>query len=47
MTVRKLIKKYTKLVKQNYETIFISEVIKDLNFIVWEQKCRRIEKKRK
>lgn len=47
MTVRKLIKKYTELVKQNYETMIISQVINDLNFIVWEQKCRRFERKRK
>lgn len=37
MTVRKLVEKYKKLVKQN----------KDLNFILWEQKCKRINRKRK
>jgi len=30
MTLKKLIKKYTKLIKQNYETICITQVVNDL-----------------
>ena len=41
MTVRKLIKKYTELTKQNYETIFISQVISDLRLITMKEDIRR------
>lgn len=44
MTVRKLIKKYTNLAKQNYETIFISQVISDLRQITSEEDLRRYKR---
>ena len=45
MTVRKLIKKYGKLIKQNYETIIINQVITDLRLITWKEDIRRAERK--
>ena len=47
MTVRKLIKKYTNLVKQNYETIVISQVISDLRQITSEEDLRRYKREGK
>jgi len=47
MTVRKLIKKYTNLVEQNYETIYISQVISDLRQITREEDLRRAIKEGK
>jgi len=44
MTVRKLLKKYKELVKQNYETIFISQVISDLRQITNEEDLRRYKR---
>ena len=47
MTVRKLIKKYNNLVKQNYETIYISQVISDLRRITSEEDLRRYKREGK
>ena len=47
MTVRKLIKKYKELVKQNYETIYISQVISDLRLITSEEDLRRYKREGK
>lgn len=47
MTVRKLIKKYTNLIKQDYETIIISQVISDLRQITAEEDLRRAKREGK
>ena len=44
MTVKKLIKKYTKLIEENYETIFISQVISDLRLIRMKYELRKIKR---
>jgi len=44
MTVRKLIKKYTNLIKQGYETMIISQVISDLRQITSEEDLRRYKR---
>lgn len=41
MTVKKLIEKYQQLVKQNYETIIISQVISDLRQIQMKYDLRK------
>ena len=47
MTVRKLIKKYTNLVKQNYETIIISQVISDLRQVTMKEDLKRYKREGK
>lgn len=47
MTIKKLLEKYKKLAQQNYETVLVTEVIKDLSFIIWENKVKYIERKQK
>ena len=47
MTVRKLIKKYTKLTQEGYETIFLTQVLSDLRMITWKADIRRAEKAEK
>ena len=45
MTVRKLIKKYTELTKQGYETMIIFQVISDLRQITMKEDLKRVERK--
>lgn len=47
MTVRKLLKKYQELAKQNYETIYITQVISDLRRITSEYDLRRYKREGK
>ena len=47
MTVRKLIKKYTKLTQEGYETIFLTQVLSDLRMITWKADIRRAERAEK
>lgn len=45
MTIKKLLKKYTDLLKQNYETVTISEVVKDLRLIESQNILRNAKRK--
>ena len=47
MTIRKLIKKYKELIKQNYETIIIGQVVSDLRQITGEEDLRRYKREGK
>lgn len=44
MTIRKLYKKYLELAKQNYETIFISQVLSDLRQIISKENLQRYKR---
>lgn len=47
MTIKELLAKYTQMVKDNYETVFISEVVNDLWQMERQNVLRRETRKRK